>query len=98
MIVASFSDIIVDINEISTNTVARESIEDQFSHIGVDLDLSDCAVPVYASSALEEKKRAAIEEECLLALCKDRKLRWSSSFSGDVGRYWISISEKLSSA
>lgn len=98
MSAASFSDLVVDMNEISTNGVARASIEDQFSRIGVDLDLSDCAVPVYTLSALEEKKRASIEDEILLALCKDRKLLTSSPLPGDLGIYWSSIFEKLSSA
>jgi hypothetical protein len=89
---AHFSDVVIDMNEISTKDEARLSAIERLKRIGVNLSLDDCKIPVYSPATPEEQAWISSERESLKVLHADcetpRVLK-----PKEVGSYWRPVFE-----
>ena len=99
---ARWADIVIDINEVSANLVARAFITRELRRNGIDLSLDDCAVPTYSASTAAEKRWLSSEQESHAALCSDRAAHFQapasrvSAVPNGLGPYWRGIFDRYS--
>jgi adenylyl-sulfate kinase len=57
-----YADCILDVDELSVNPAARTAAQDRLRRFGIEIDLSDCAVPSYSLASAEQREWLAYED------------------------------------